>query len=106
MNAHCRIGRVHSKEQPKITEIIPRKRGIEKRQLMHQYIDQICDYVEKDGIAGFALVAWDFKGVSSHASGIHEDSYMSTKLLPSFVAEIFRKDISEDVAKAVLRGDF
>lgn len=99
----CRIGKVKYKNAPHLVEIVPHVRGAEFRDTMHKHVDLICDYHPK-GIAGFAIVAWGFDGQWSRSTRIHKDSFVGQTLMPSFVADILRRDTMKDVAEDVCGG--
>lgn len=71
---------------------------------MHEHVDGICDTLT-DGVAGYAIVAWDFRGFFNRATRIHSDAFIGPEMLPAVVAEVLRKDTVIDVAKDVFRGD-
>jgi len=72
---------------------------------MHQHTDLICDHLAEQGIAGFAIVAWGFDGSFLRGTRIHQEGFIGLTLMPSVVAEILRRDISQDVAEDVFRGE-
>jgi len=91
----CRIGKVRYKSAPHLVEIIPEVRGSEFRSIMHEHVDLIFNLYPK-GLAGFAIVAWDFDGRFSRGTRIHPDSFVQKTLLPSFVGDILRRDVVDD----------
>src|SRR4051812_5762836 len=98
MNPHCRISTIRYKKSPNVIEIIPRPRtGINPDKRMRKNFDAICENFEKEGIAGMVIVAWGFEGQWRRAVEVHNDSYVGPTLLPSFVADILRRDTMRDV---------
>ncbi len=104
-NPRCRIGKIKYKSAPHLVEIVPAKRGLEFRKTMHEHADIICDSLCNNGIAGFAIVAWGFDGYFCRGTRMHKDSFVGQTFLPSFVAEILRRDTVADVADDVFRGE-
>lgn len=102
--AECRIGRVTYKKAPHLSEIIPAVRGREFREKMHEFTDTICGCYP-EGLAGFAIIAWGFNGQFSCATRLHQDSFVGTTFLPSFVAEILRRDTVKDIATDIFTGE-
>ena len=100
----CRIGKVTYKNAPYLAEIIPEIRGADFVKTMHEHVDIISSYHPR-GVAGFAVVAWGFDGQFSRGTRLHKDSFVGHTLLPSFVAEILRRDVAKDIAEDVVRGD-
>jgi len=102
---NCRIGKITYKAVPHLSEVIPHVRGAEFREVMHDYTDKICGFYPK-GMAGFVIVGWDFNGHFARGTRLHEDSFVGNTLLPSFIADILRRDTAKDVADEVVKGDF
>lgn len=100
---NCRIGKVTYKSAPHLSEIIPHVRGAEFREIMHEHTNIICDGYPK-GLAGFAIVAWGFDGTFMRGTRMHDDSFVGKTLLPSFVADILRRDVAIDVSMDVMDG--
>lgn len=98
LNPHCRIGTVRHKKSPNVIEIIPRPRpGIQPERRMNQNFENLCEQFSQDGMAGMVMVAWGFDGRWNRATEIHKDSFVGPTLLPSFVADILRRDTMKDV---------
>lgn len=99
----CRIGKVRYKNAPHLVEIIPEIRGARYPEMMHKYVDTIDSHYEK-GMAGFVIVGWGFDGKFSRGSCIHIDSFVGVTMLPSFIAEILRRDTTEDVIHGIFNN--
>jgi len=99
----CRIGKIRYKSAPYLAEIVPHMRGSSFPKLMHEFVDKIGGYYEKDGMAGFCVVAWGFDGNYSRGTRIHEDSYIGITMMPSMVADILRRDTMQDVVYDTLK---
>lgn len=105
MNPRCRIGSVRLKGSPHLAEIKPRIRGREFEAEMKAHLDTICGHYRDEGIAGLVVVGWGFDGSFNRAYRIHPASFVGQTLLPSFVADILRRDTAADAARDVLNGD-
>lgn len=96
MATHCRIGRVRMKSAPHL-EVIPfspRDVGLaERMEVNTQEIGALMP-----DMAGYAIVAWDFQGYFTRAMRMHRESQVGPTMVPSFVAEVLRRDLTEDVA--------
>lgn len=56
-------------------------------------------------MGGFAVVAWGLDGRWARGVRISGKSFMGPTMLPSFIADILRRDVAADVAREVLRGE-
>ena len=56
-------------------------------------------------IGGFAVVAWGLDGSWARAVEIRNESFIGQTLLPSFVADVLRRDTAAEAAREVLRGE-
>ena len=104
-NPHCRIGTIRHKFAPHLAELRPEPRGRGFEAEMKRNFDTMCGFFRDEGIAGIAMVAWGFDGRFSRSTRVHPDSPIGQTLLPSFVAEVLRRDISASVTMDVLDGD-
>lgn len=101
--SHCRIAKIRYKDKPHLVEIIPAPRN-DFHQTMHEHVDLIAEAMA-DKMAGFAIVAWDFDGRFTRGTRLHEKSFVGNTLLPSFVAEILRRDVAQFIAEDVYTGN-
>ena len=101
--SHCRISRVIPKNAPNVIEIVPNIRGVDAERA-HRSIDEIEQYFER-GIAGIAIVAWNFNGETWSSALIDRDSFVGNMYLPDYVASILRYRIMEKAAESVVNGD-
>lgn len=98
VDTHCRIGNIKYKDS-NLIELRPSPRGDEIKRTMRKNYESIVKDVD---IAGIAIVAWGFDGRWSRASHIHRDSVIGQTLMPSFVAEILRRDTMRDVLEDMI----
>ena len=96
-NPHCRIGTVRYKDAPHIIEIIPAKRGAEFFADLRRNTEEVCEEFKNEEMAGYVVIAWNFRGDFFRAYQIHHESLIQHTLLPSFIAEIMRREIAKDV---------
>lgn len=101
----CRIGKVRYKSAPHLAEIIPQVRGAEFQKYLAEDVENLFDWAGADGIAGAAIIGFDFKGHYLRAMYVHKEAYFGKVMFPSMVAEVLRRDISRDIAQGVLKGD-
>jgi hypothetical protein len=59
---------------------------------MHRNLDQINENL--DDLSGLIIVGWDSKGYFSRATRILPESPIGPTLLPSWLAEVLRRDIA------------
>lgn len=87
-------------------ELLPRRPRSEFRDIMHQHVDQICDYLEETngGMAAYCIVGFDFNGGFSRATRIHKESFLSPYILPGIVSTVLNRDVARDVAEDVMKG--
>ncbi len=79
-------------------EIVPRPRdGINPDKRMRKNFERLCSESSRGGLAGMVMVTWDFEGRWNRAVEVHNDSFIGPTLLPSFVADILRRDTMRDV---------
>lgn len=97
MSHHCRIGKVTYKDRPHLVDIRPAPRGQEIAAVMPKFLDSILGYYARIGIAGCIIVGWGFDGSFSRATRVHKDSGVGVTMLPSFIADILRRDVAENV---------
>ncbi|HET7409685.1 MAG TPA: hypothetical protein VFJ13_05750 [Paracoccaceae bacterium] len=98
MNAHCRIRRVRFKAggEMRVLDRAPAENGLhdDLRRRVGILVESFPD------MAGFAVVVWDDKGWFSRGTGWNNRlSPIGQTLLPSFVAEVLRRDTVEDVVR-------
>lgn len=85
-----------------IKEVKPHIRGSEFRELMHKQVDQICDAFKDEGMAGFHIIGWGFKGEFCNGWRIHNDSPFGVTILPAVVTEVLRRNTMECAADYVI----
>lgn len=102
MNPHCKIGRV----VPKGNIVIMPNAGASRLvvEKMRRCTEMIASFYPKD-MGGFALVAWGLDGRWARAVEIRKESFIGQTLLPSFIADVLRRDTAAEVTREVLRGD-
>lgn len=84
-------------------QVIEREvRGAEFRQIMHEFVDIICDNYAEAGMAGFEMTGFGFDGSFSSGFRLHNESPFGVTLLPAVVPEILRRHTAADVAKDVV----
>jgi len=93
-----------AKKKAKIEMLDVPVRGMEFREILHSHADIICDHFAKVGMAGYVVIGFGFDGSFSRGTRLHPDAFIGHTLLPSFIAEILRRDISKDVTLDVLEG--
>ena len=104
-NAHCKI----RNPKPKL-QIVPKSTNEkEYRELIHKYIDVVCDqYRDREtnskDIAAIAMVAIGMDGSFHVVKKINPDASFGTSLLPAMVSECLRVFTMEKVAIDVFNG--
>ena len=96
-DTHCRIGRVTHKDSGLVV-MTPRPRALSDAHVaeMHQHMDSIV--AGFNGNLGYLLVVGVGMDMSfSRASRRHVDLPMGVTSIPSFVADILRRDMIDDV---------
>lgn len=101
MTNNCRIGKVTYKKAPHLVEIRPAPRGKELKSSLLKYAEQVSDNFP-EGMAGLVVIGWGFDGTFSRGFQIHKDSNVGITMLPAFIQEIMRRDISEAVTRDIL----
>jgi hypothetical protein len=102
VNPHCRIGRVKLRGS-NVSLLRPRFEG-ETCQSFRDSAATIAGFYPEN-MAGYVIVAWNGDGYWARGVRLHKDSPLGTTMLPSFVADILRRDVAADVTREVLRGE-
>lgn len=100
MNPHCKIGRVRMKGRPEIRVVCGSRADNFLHDLLRHNVGTIIGY-EPD-MAGYVVVAWNESGGFSRAVRSRADFPVGVTMLPSFVADILRRDTMEDVVREVI----
>ena len=95
MNTHCRVGRVVLKASPHLAVLPFRPNKTDLHKTLKSQTEQLIKIIPD--MAGYAVVAWDFDGWFSRAAHTHPESPIGTTLMPSFVAEVLRRDTMTNV---------
>lgn len=103
MNPHCRIGRVTMKASNVVVLPGVDSSGSIERGMLRDVHELASYYPGRMG--GYALVAWNMEGRWARGIRLNPKCFIGLTMLPSFVAEVLRRDISADVTKEVLRGE-
>lgn len=95
MKPHCKIGLVRLKAHPEVAVLSgPRLDGMAERFISNA--KTIAGYFP-DNMAGFVMVAWNDFGSFSRGVRFLGSSPVKFTMMPSFVADILRRDIARDV---------
>jgi hypothetical protein len=96
MNPHCRIGRVRLKAHPEVRVIV----GSRADNPLHDRLQRQARLIAEKlpGMCGYAVVAWEADGTFSRATATTKAWPVGQTMLPSFVADVLRRDTMRDVA--------
>lgn len=99
MRTHSRIGKVTYK-QSGLSVLPPKPTSLTEVELsrMHSALDNIFDSLSQKGVAGLFVVGIGMDMSFNRATRWHPDAPFGETLVPSFIAEILRRDISENIA--------
>lgn len=94
MDPHCRIGRIRMKAGGAEVRVFERPRsGLPDK--LRRNVETLIGYFPD--MAGFAIVCWGADASWSRATGDSGKSPITLTLMPSFVAEVLRRDVTDDV---------
>lgn len=93
-NPHCRIGRV-SYKPPFAGAIGVEEPAPDLTVDLRAHAREIGDAMPD--MVGFVIVAWDADGFWNRASAMTADSPLLATMVPSFVADVIRRDIVKEM---------
>lgn len=104
-NTHCRVGRIKLKSGGAEVRVLHAAERGELNDKLVEHAGIIAGLFPKDDeMMGFVVVAWGRDGGFSRGTRIHRDSQVGETMIPSFVADVLRRDTMESVARDVLWG--